>query len=178
MDPLVTTTRLTLRPWSEDDAPAALAIYGSADVARWLTPALDRIVDDEAMRSVLDTWRKQQPELIPPQGRWAIERIEDGAVVGGLVIRLLPPDSEDLELSWQLNPVEWAKGYAVEAARGLAGWAFTQEIDELFAVARPSNVRAIATAERLGMQWVGETAKYYGLTLQVYRIRPSDLLTD
>ena len=65
---------------------------------------------------------------------------------------------------------------AVEAARGLVAWAFTQEIDELFAVARPSNVRAIATAKRVGMQWVGETAKYYGLTLQVYRIRPSDLV--
>ena len=188
MDPLVTTTRLTLREWSADDAPAALAIYGSADVARWLTPALDRIAerfgadmllaDAEAMRSVLDSWGKQQPELIPPQGRWAIERTDDGAVVGGLVIRLLPPDSEDLELSWQLNPAEWGKGYAVEAARGLAGWAFTQEIDELFAVARPSNVRATATAKRLGMQWVGETGKYYGLTLQVYRIRPSDLLSD
>ena len=28
MHPLVTTTRLTLRDWSDDDAPAALAIYG------------------------------------------------------------------------------------------------------------------------------------------------------
>ena len=25
------------------------------------------------------------------------------------------------------------------------------------------------------MQWVGETTKYYGLRLQVYRIRPADL---
>jgi RimJ/RimL family protein N-acetyltransferase len=175
MHPLVTSTRLALRDWSEDDAPAALAIYGSAEVARWLTPALDRIGDVEAMRSVLSTWQKQQAELVPPQGRWAIHRISDGAVVGGVGIRLLPPDGEDLELSWQLNPAEWGKGYAVEAARALVTWAFTQEIDELFAVARPSNVRATATAKRLGMQWVGETAKYYGLTLQVYRIRPSDL---
>ena len=38
MDPLVTTTRLALHDWSDDDAPAALAIYGSGDVARWLTP--------------------------------------------------------------------------------------------------------------------------------------------
>jgi hypothetical protein len=30
MDPLVTTTRLRLRDWSDDDAQAALAIYGSA----------------------------------------------------------------------------------------------------------------------------------------------------
>ena len=78
-------------------------------------------------------------------------------------------------MSWQLNPAEWGKGYAAEAARALIAWAFTQEIDELFAVARPSNVRATAMAKRLGMQWVGETAKYYGLNLQVYRIRPSDL---
>jgi RimJ/RimL family protein N-acetyltransferase len=175
MNSLVTTTRLRLRDWSDDDAPAALAIYGSADVARWLTPAMDRIADVEAMRSVLQTWQQQQPGLLPPQGRWAIHRIADDAVIGGVAIGLLPPDGEDLEVSWQLNPADWGKGYAAEAARELIAWAFTQQIDELFAVARPSNVRATATAKRLGMQWVGETAKYYGLNLQVYRIRPSDL---
>ena len=74
----------------------------------------------------------------------------------------------------KLNPNEWGKGYAAEAARGLIAWAFAQEIDELFAVARPNNVRAVATVQRLGMQWVGETTKYYGLNLQVYRIRPND----
>ena len=53
---------------------------------------------------------------------------------------------------------------------------FTQDIGELYAVALPSNIRAIASCERLGMQWVGETDKYYDrLTLQVYRIRPADL---
>ena len=91
MDPLVTTTRLTLRDWSDDDAPAALAIYGSGDVARWLTPAMDRIADVETMRSVLRRWRQQQPELIPPQGRWAIHRTADDAVIGGIAIGLLRP---------------------------------------------------------------------------------------
>ena len=175
MGPLVTTTRLALRDWSDDDAAAALAIYGSGDVARWLTPAMDRIAGVETMRSVLGTWRQQQPELIPPQGRWAIHRTSDDAVIGGVALGLLPPNGEDLEVSWQLNPAEWGKGDAAEAARALIAGAFTQEIDELFAVARPSNVRATAMAKRLGMQWVGETAKYYGLNLQVYRLRPSDL---
>jgi hypothetical protein len=27
------------------------------------------------------------------------------------------------------------------------------------------------------MEWVGETNKYYGLRLQVFRLRPSDLVT-
>ena len=52
MHPLV-TTRLMLRDWLTEDAPAALAIYGSPEVAHWLTPAMDRIPDVEAMRSVL-----------------------------------------------------------------------------------------------------------------------------
>jgi RimJ/RimL family protein N-acetyltransferase len=174
MHPLV-TTRLMLRDWLTEDAPAALAIYGSPEVAHWLTPAMDRIPDVEAMRSVLRTWQREQPGLPSPQGRWAIHRNGDDAVVGGLGIRLLPPDREDLEVSWQLNPDAWGNGYATEAVRALIVWAFTQDIDELFAVARPNNVRAIATAKRLGMQWVGETTKYYGLHLQVYRIRPNDL---
>lgn len=55
-------------------------------------------------------------------------------------------------------------------------WAFTSgSADELYAVARPKNTRAIATAGRLGMEWVGETDKYYDLTLQVYRVRAADL---
>lgn len=173
----LTTERLVIRDWSADDVAAALAIYGSGEVTHWLTPAMDRIEDIAAMRSVLQAWQEAQPNLLRPRGRWAVERRDGGGVVGGVGIRLLPPYEDDLEVSWQLAPDAWGHGYAAEAARALIAWAFTQDVDELFAVARPANQRAIATAERLGMQWVGETAKYYGLNLQVYRIRPSDLPT-
>jgi RimJ/RimL family protein N-acetyltransferase len=36
------TDRLTLRPWRLDDAEAALRIFGDNEVARWLSPALER----------------------------------------------------------------------------------------------------------------------------------------
>ncbi|GHF20120.1 N-acetyltransferase [Amycolatopsis deserti] len=172
--PLI-TDRLLIRDWTVDDAEAALAIYGSEEVTHWLTPAMDRVGDVAAMRAVLNAWREAQPNLPPPRGRWAMERREDGQVIGGLGIRLLPPYEEDLELSWQLHPEAWGQGYATEGSQALIRWAFTQDTDELFAVARPNNIRAIATAKRLGMQWVGETTKYYDLRLQVYRIRPGDL---
>jgi RimJ/RimL family protein N-acetyltransferase len=175
MDTALITDRLIIRDWSVDDADDALATYGPSDVAHWLTPAMDRVADVAAMRSVLQAWQEAQPNLLTPRGRWAVQRRDDNAVIGGLGIRLLPPYEEDLEVSWQLNPQVWGQGYATEAGLALIAWAFTQDIDELFAVTRPNNLRAIATAKRLGMQWVGETTKYYGLTLQVYRIRPSDL---
>lgn len=175
MDKPLTTDRLIIRDWSVNDAEDALAIYGAPDVAHWLTPAMDRVGDLAAMRSVLQAWQEAQPNLPTPRGRWAVQRREDNAVVGGLGIRLLPPYEDDLEVSWQLAPGAWGKGYATEAGLALIAWAFTQDADELFAVARPNNVRAIAMAKRLGMQWVGETTKYYGLSLQVYRVRSSDL---
>ena len=171
----IITDRLVIRDWSVDDAEAALDIYGSPEVTRWLTPAMDRVGDVAAMRSVLHAWHETQPNLPPPRGRWAVARKDDGQVVGGLGIRLLPPFEDDLELSWQLAPEAWGHGYATEAGRALLEWAFTQDTEELFAVARPNNKRAISVAERLGMRWVGETGKYYGLTLQVYRVRHSDL---
>lgn len=175
MAELLRTERIRVRDWAADDAEAALAIYGQPEVAHWLTPAMQRVEDTAEMVAVLQAWIEAQSELTPPLGRWAIERQVDGTVIGGLAIQWLPPGDEDLELSWQLRPDSWGHGYATEAGRAVIRWAFTEDVNELFAIARPNNRRAIATAERLGMSWVGETTKYYDLRLQVYRVRPSDL---
>ena len=175
MDVWLRSDRLLVRDWAVTDAPAAFAVYGSEDVAQWLTTEMQQVPDDTAMRSVLEAWVEAQPNLQPPTGRWAVVRREDDEIVGGVALRLLPPYDEDIEISWQLRPDAWGQGYAKESATMLMRWAFTQDIDELFAVARPDNTRAVATARRLGMEWVGETDKYYEQRLQVFRIRPSDL---
>ncbi|HEX6446480.1 MAG TPA: GNAT family N-acetyltransferase [Streptosporangiales bacterium] len=173
---IASTDRLLIRDWTDDDAEAALAVYGTADVAHWLSPAMERVPDLTTMQAILRAWVEAQPNFIAPAGRWAIELKDTGKVVGGLLIRLLPPYEEDLEIGWQLAPSAWGHGYATEAGRALVRWAFKSGgTDELYAVTRPKNDRAIATARRIGMEWVGETDKYYDLTLQVYRIRAADL---
>jgi hypothetical protein len=48
-------------------------------------------------------------------------------------------------------------------------------VSEVFAAVRLSNTRGVATAQRVGMEWVGVTDKYYGLTLQIYRLTAADL---
>jgi [ribosomal protein S5]-alanine N-acetyltransferase len=45
----------------------------------------------------------------------------------------------------------------------------------LFGLVAPHNIRAAATARRIGMEWVGESDKYHGTHLQVFRLRPDDL---
>lgn len=166
------TDRLLIREWELDDAEAALRVYGADEVAHWLTPEWQPVIDNSAMRSVLHAWIEAGPNLIPPAGRWAIVRKEDGELVGGLSLKLLPPFEEDFELTWALRPEVWGQGYATEASKAIIAWAFKQGIEEVFAVARPKNERAIAVARRLGMEWVGETEKYYDMRLQVFRLRP------
>ncbi|PXY29194.1 GNAT family N-acetyltransferase [Prauserella sp. PE36] len=173
--PTLETERLILRGWHIDDAPAALSIYGQAAVARWLSPAMDLVPDLAAMRLLLQHWIAEADRMPPPAGRWAIQRKEDDLVVGGAILLPLPPGNEDFEIGWQLRPDYWGQGYASETTHALARWAFSHDIDEIFAVVRPGNKRAAATVRRNGMQWVGETGKYFGLTLQVFRLRPADL---
>jgi len=52
---------------------------------------------------------------------------------------------------------------------------FESGVEELFAVVRPRNERGAKTAASIGMEWVGETDKYYDLRLQVYRLRKGEL---
>ncbi len=89
----------------------------------------------------------------------------------------LPPHGVDLEIAWQLRPAAWGNGYAAEAGHAVAHQAFQAglDIEELFAVIRTRNRRGMATAARVGMEWVGESEKYYDLRLQVYRLRKADL---
>lgn len=173
----VVSERLVLRPWDVDDAEAALDIYGAAEVTRWLSPAMDRVPDVAGMRSVLERWIAEGARLVVPGGRWAIENRETGDLVGAATLLPLPPD-EAYEMGWQLRPAAWRNGYAAEAGAALARWAFTQGLEEVIALVRPANKRAAATVKRIGMEWVGETEKYYGLRLQAYRLRPGDLDAD
>ncbi len=170
---VITTPRLRLRPWSGDDAEAALAVYGTDDVARWLSPAMGRVPDADAMRQLLARWTSEALEA--PQGRWAVELAETGEIVGGVAVLPLPPEGEDLEVAWQLAPRAWGRGFAAEAGHAVAHHAFASGTEELFAVVRTQNSRGAATAQRVGMEWVGETEKYYDLRLQVYRLRKGEL---
>jgi RimJ/RimL family protein N-acetyltransferase len=125
------------------------------------------------MRELLDGWSNQQ--LTAPEGRWAVELADTGELVGGVAVLQLPPDGEDLEVGWQLAPHLWGQGIAAEAGHAVAHHAFTSGVEELFAVVREQNERGAATAQRVGMEWVGETDKYYNLRLQVFRLRKGDL---
>ncbi len=175
MEELLRTDRLLVRDWSVADADAARKIYGHDDVSRWLYE-LERIPDTAAMRLVLQGWTAEQKNMALGTGRWALVLFEGGALVGGITLLPMPVPEADVEIGYQLAPEYWGRGYITEAARVLARWAFQHSLVELFALVAPDNIRAAATARRIGMEWVGETDKYHRRRLQVFRLRPDDLV--
>ena len=170
------TRRLLLRPWSLEDADAAFAVYGSEEVIRWLEPMLTRVESRAAMTEQLSEWVHDSGKSGLPQGRWAVEESETGRVVGGVSLLPLPPDHADLEIGWHLIPEVWGRGFGAEAGHAVAHQAFESGVvSEVFAVVQPDNERGVQTARRVGMEWVGETSKYYGVRQLVYRLTMAEL---
>ena len=101
---VITTPRLRLKPWNLEDAEEALRIFGSDEVARWLAPAMSQVSDLEEMRDLLLGWVASEGNSERPTGRWAVEELETGRIVGAAAVRPLPPQDEDLEIGWQLAP--------------------------------------------------------------------------
>jgi RimJ/RimL family protein N-acetyltransferase len=170
------TKRLRLRPWtsSDVDVDAALAIFGKREVARWLSPAVPRVANRDEMRQLLTRWITEHVEAGRSLGHWAVETRDSGLVIGAVSLLPLPPGCADLEIGWQIAPVAWGHGYGAEAGHAVAHQALADGVSEVFAAVRLSNTRGVATAQRVGMEWVGVTDKYYGLTLQIYRLTAAD----
>ena len=101
---VLSTDRLSLGPWSKDDANAGLAIFGREEVTRWLTPAMEPVHHEDGMRARLESWAAEDAEADPPVGHWVVRRPEDEDLVGSITLRRMPPFQEDLELAWQFAP--------------------------------------------------------------------------
>lgn len=166
------TERLIVRDWTIADAESAFAIYGRDEVARWLgAPPRRPAASVEAMRASLE--RTIAHDAAAPQfGLWALELRDSGTLIGAVLLRPLPGGGGEVEIGWHLNPDHWGHGYATEAARGALERAFGEcGLAEVLAVVDPGNARSIAVCQRLGMTHLGQTDRYFAVTLELFRIR-------
>lgn len=172
--PVFETSRLIVRPWQPNDLDAAFDMYGDPQVMRYLGGAA-AVPNLEAMRERLEKFIAL--EHGPGLGFWASENKETREVVGGVLLKNLP-EAEEIEVGWHLPQKNWGKGYASEAGLGALRHGFqTVGLNEIYAVVMPENDRSIAVTKRLGMRHLGLTDKYYNLSLELFRILPTEFGT-
>jgi RimJ/RimL family protein N-acetyltransferase len=174
------TERCLLRSWSPDDEPRVLDIYSRWEVARWLG------AEPKAMEGPEQAARfvKRCSELNlsePVARRWAVERKDDGVVLGTTILVQLPEPSAEsgfpdgrFEVGWHFHPDAWGHGYATETARAALTWGFDHGLEEIFAVVRPDNAASLNVCRRLGMAPLGRTTAYYEAELELFRTTPAE----
>ncbi|GAA4734310.1 GNAT family N-acetyltransferase [Modestobacter marinus] len=163
---LLCTDRLRLRAWTTDEADLArLAdLYSREEVTRWLGGA-----PTVPPAELVERWRLVH-ELDPAHGCWAVEPRSGGPPAGTVLLKPLPQGVGEVEVGWHLHPDSWRRGYATEAARAVVDRAFDDGLLEVYAVVRPGNQASLRVCQKLGMQPLGRTTRWYGTELEAFRL--------
>lgn len=177
MPTTLTTDRLTLRTFTEDDVDALLDLHSRQEVQRWIGDSRP-MTRAEAATSIL---RRRLP-FPEPMGIWAIDL--KNHMVGTLLLKPIPIsgtplaanprttdlelalDSPQIEIGWHLHPDAWSLGIATEAARRVLEHA--AGVPRIVAVTHPDNLPSQRVASRLGMQDLGTTDRYYDETTRLF----------
>jgi RimJ/RimL family protein N-acetyltransferase len=73
----------------------------------------------------------------------------------------LPNGDGEIEIGWHLHPDRWGKGLASEAAAATLDRAFGDGLEEVWAVTMLDNHRSARVCDRIGMQLLGITHRWY-----------------
>ncbi len=145
--PLLSTPRLLLRPFVEQDLDALHALWTDADVRCYLWD--DQIISRErAAETLRDCLSAAESHAI---GQWAVYLAEGGPVIGAAGFQFIA-GIPDIELMGSLRSQFWGRGLAAEAARACLEYLWSAPpFPRVFARADPPNERSIRLMERLGM---------------------------
>ncbi|MEQ1821516.1 MAG: GNAT family N-acetyltransferase [Fimbriimonadaceae bacterium] len=170
------TDRLIARNWNpETDAEHAFEMYRNPNVTRYLGRGVpEKETTLEEQREKLITLNEKYAAFANGSGFWALELKEDPTeVVGAVIVKRLPDEigdqTDEWEVGWHLKQKHWGKGYATESGLAAIEHAFRViGLDEIYAIVYPENLPSIAVTKRLGMNPLGITHKYYGVTAELF----------
>lgn len=148
--PTLMTERLVLRPHGLDDLDACAAIWGDADVVRFIGGVVSSREQSWArMLRYKGSWH------FLGFGFWAIELRETGALIGEAGFlearrQMVPSIEGTLEVGWVLAPSAHGKGYATEAVSAMIAWGEASFPGRpMTSIIAPENSASLRVAEKL-----------------------------
>jgi len=145
----LTTERLRLRQWRDDDLAPFAALNADPEVMRYFPSRLTREQSGAFLRHVYSTIDREG------WGLWAVE-VRDGAPFIGFVGLNRPRLEADfmpaVEVGWRLDQPYWGHGYATEGASAALTFAFEElHLPEVVSFTTAGNERSRRVMQRLGM---------------------------
>ena len=150
-DEPIETERLALRRWHRGDIEALYEQQSDPEVARYL-PRETRN-REEAERALAARIASGGLAVDDDEISLAVERREDGRVIGDLTLWLRSVEWAQVEIGYVFSPAAAGQGFATEAARALLDVAFDAlGAHRVYARADARNGASIRLLERLGMR--------------------------
>jgi len=147
---MIETTRLLLKPMTEDDKPWAAAQCADPEVMTYLGGPMTREASDEKIEKMI---RLQADRGFSFFGLF---RKSDDRPIGLCGLKLFDAEGAtvpgELEIGWRLDKDMWGQGYAREAASASLDFAFgVVKGDRVIAITSQRNKGSWGLMERLGM---------------------------
>jgi RimJ/RimL family protein N-acetyltransferase len=163
---MLTTSRLRLEPFQDAHFDGLFAVNSDPVVMRYITGRPDTAEDTRAgIERVKARWVEWGFSW------WSFFESETGQIIGSGCIQYLGHDSaHPLEIGWRLRQDKWHHGFASEAARAMAAFAFdTVATPLLCAVCHVDNQASAQVMKRLGMRYRG-VEHWYEMNTAVYEM--------
>ena len=151
MRTILSTKRCVLASLIEEDYGAVMELYRNPKVRQYLGGAISAEQVQERFAAV----------QIHSEYLALSIHIRESREFAGLITIAPHHDGEDTEISFQLLPNFWGKGYATEACSAVLGHAFTAlGMNWIVAETQAVNDQARALLARLGMNQIGEIERF------------------
>ncbi len=181
----LTTDRLHLKPFSEDDAELWVSLRTSHEVMKHIKAPLTHEAAQAEIPGMcirggggaLGFWRVCLRESEEPIGTCILLPLPEHKRDAGW--NALSPDElgqHDIELGYHLLPSAWGKGYATEAAVALLKFAFEETpLERVLAVTNSDNLGSQKVLLKAGLQDTG-IRRAYGQDVSAFEITREEWL--
>ena len=142
------TSRLTLRPFCEDDLDRLTDLMGNRDFMRFSLGVFDRAKTQTFLEKLLDWDRNGQPS------QFAVIDRGTSSLIGYCGFFHQQVDEQDeIEIGYRLHPDYWNRGLATEAARAVRDHGFRDlNLVRVISLIHRDNIPSRRVAEKLGMK--------------------------
>lgn len=160
----LTTDRLIIRSTEDRDAGGLHRIYSDPEAMRYIPGgAFDDM--ERVRRSIA---RSRERETTSGMTLWAVDDKATGEFMGQCGVVPVDGKGPEIELAYHFARPFWGRGYATEAARAVADYAFRElELERLIGLTFPANVPSQRVLEKTGFAYVRD-ADWYGMTMREY----------
>ena len=149
----LTTERLILREFKEDDWPEVLAYQSDPRYLQYY-PWNNRTAEE--VGKFIQMFLDQQEEEPRRKFQLAITLKSSQELIGNCGLRLDKPDALQGNIGYELSPHHWGHGYATEAASAMLAFGFdTLKLHRIWSWCIADNQRSARLLGRLGMQLEG-----------------------